>query len=46
MCNNVNMVVYTGRCHASFDWDVYIKLKRGRSKNYIKTLALTKWETK
>ena len=21
MCNNMNMVVYTGRCHASFDWD-------------------------
>ena len=40
----LNMVVYTGRCHASFDWDVYIKMKRGKSKNYIKTLAPTKWE--
>ena len=37
MCNNMNMVVYTGRCHASFDWDVYIKMKRGRSKHYIGT---------
>ena len=28
MCNNMNIVVYTGRCHTSFDWDAYIKMKR------------------
>ena len=32
MCDNMNMVVYSGRCHASFDWDVYIKMKRGEAK--------------
>ena len=32
MCNNMNMVVYTDRCHASFDWDVYINMKRKKQK--------------
>ena len=35
MCNNMNMIVYTGRCHASFDWDVYIHKNEERKKQKL-----------